>query len=162
MEDVAGTPELFVPILEHNKTEMSSDDEPLAIKKRKLCKVMNHSPRSDDTSVNCSSIPELNNKFKRAYAKTVPRIPKWTQNVCIQYSEMNCLSENNFKNVTCQLYGKTVVVIFKEFFSQDIVGHIVQQSMLYLTADELRSFGRPIWTRTLSCTNKHSTKMCFM
>lgn len=63
---------------------------------------------------------------------------------------MNCLSEDNFENVTCQLYGKTAVEIFEEFFSQDIVDHIVQQSMLYaqqknnpnfyLTADELRSF----------------------
>lgn len=32
VEDVAGTLELFVPILEHNETELSSDDEPLAIK----------------------------------------------------------------------------------------------------------------------------------
>ena len=44
---------------------------------------------------------------------------------------MNCLSEDNFKNVTCQLYGKTAVEIFEEFFSPNIVDHIVQQSMLY-------------------------------
>lgn len=120
VEDVAGTLELFVPILEQDETELSSDDEPLAIKKRKLCKVTNHLPRSDDTSVNCSSIPELNNKFERSYSETVPRTPKWTQNH-IQYSEMNCLSEDNFENVTCQLYGKMAVEIFEEFFSQDIV-----------------------------------------
>ena len=82
---------------------------------------MNHSPRSDDTSVNCSSIPELNNKFKRAYAKTVPRIPKWTQNVCIQYSEMNCLSENNFKNVTCQLTFKQWLKYLKNSAAKHVV-----------------------------------------
>ena len=118
-----------------------------------MCKVTNHLPRSDDTSVNCSSIPELNNKFERSYSETVPRTPRWTRNH-IQYSEMNCLTEDNFENVTYKLYGKTVVEIFEEFFSQDIVDHIVQQSMLYaqqknnpnfyLTVDELRSFGHPI------------------
>ena len=89
-----------------------------------MCKVTNHLPQSDDTSVNCPSIPELNNKFERSYAETVPKSPKLTQNH-IQYSEMKCLSKDNFENVTCQLYGKTTVEIFEEFFYQDMDDYIV-------------------------------------
>ena len=127
----------------NGSTNIGLNLKQLAIKKRKLCKVTNHLSQSDDTSVNWSSIPEH---------RIIYNILRWT------------VSEEYFEHVTCHLYGKTAVEIFEEFFSPDIADHIVQQSMLYaqqknnpnfyLTADELRSFGHPIWwTRTLGCTN---------
>lgn len=123
MEDVAGVLEVFAPT--NDDSDVSSDDEPLAVKKRKLCPNL--------------GIPENTNK----------KIPKWAKSQ-INYNKTISVSQNNFEAVRATLYGKTAVEIFEEFLSQDLVDYIVEQSVLYasqkncpnflFTTAELKSF----------------------